>query len=105
MNKNVSVYCIVGNSEDCVARTLKWMNANFEDIVVVKCDSTDNTDKVIDENIGHAKLYYRKMPPSFSRQWQYAKNLCKNDWAIECGADEIIAFDKFDQLIELYKKQ
>ena len=51
MNNKLSAYCIVANSEDCIPRTLKWLNDNFEDIVIVKSDSTDNTDQVIDKNI------------------------------------------------------
>jgi glycosyltransferase involved in cell wall biosynthesis len=100
MNQNVSAYCIIGNSEDCAGRTLKWLNDHFEDIVVVKCDSTDNTDDVIDKNIGHARLYYRKMPPSFGEQWEYARQLCVKDWRIPIGADEIIALDNFDEIVD-----
>ena len=105
MNKLVTPCVIVANSDDCITRLLKWCNEHFEDIVIVKSDSIDNTDKVIDDNIGHARLYYKKMPPSFSEQKSYCRSLAKNDWHLVIDADELIAFDKFDQLINIYKER
>lgn len=105
---NLSLCLVVANSEDCLERFFKWSLPRFEEIIIVKSDSEDRTDGILDEYVeSHPKqiqLHYKKIK-NIADQKQYCLDLSKKDWRLIVDADEIFEEIDFDSLISRLEEQ
>jgi glycosyltransferase involved in cell wall biosynthesis len=98
---NISLCLVVANSEDCLQRFFKWSLPRFEDIIIVKSDSEDNTDFILDKYKdvypSQIDLHYNKIE-NIAKQKQYCLDLSEKDWKLIVDADEIFEEVDFDLL-------
>ncbi len=87
MSIPVSVYIICKNEENHIERVLESVK-DFDEIIVVDSGSTDAT---LDICSRYTKGIYQQKWLGFSKQKEYAKNLCSNEWVLNLDADEEIS--------------
>ena len=105
---NISLCLVVANSDDCLERFFKWSLPRFEDIIIVKSDSEDGTDSILDEYKksypNQIDLRYKKIK-NIADQKQYCLDLSKKDWRLIADADEIFEEIDFDFFITKLEEQ
>lgn len=102
LSKNVSLCLVVANSDDCLNRFFEWSLSKFEDIIVVKSDSKDSTDQILDKFVtkypNQISLYYKPIV-NIADQKQYCVNLSKKKYKLIIDADEIMEDCDWDSMI------
>ena len=96
----VSVYIICQNEEKHIRRVLESVK-NFDEIIIVDSGSTDQTLEIARKYTD--KVYHQKWL-GFSRQKEYAKNLCTKEWVLNLDADEEVTLDLTEEIINMIKK-
>ncbi|MFK2823803.1 glycosyltransferase family 2 protein [Arcobacter sp. YIC-80] len=84
-----SVYIICKDEEKHIKRVLESVK-DFDEIIIVDSGSTDKTLEIVKDytnNIFHQEWL------GFSKQKQYAKDLCSNKWVLNLDADEELTTD------------
>lgn len=89
-----SVFIITKDEEKHIQRALESVK-DFDEIVVVDSGSTDNTLNIVKKYTN--KIFYNEFE-NYSKQKEYAKNLCENKWVLNLDADEEIS-DKLKEEI------
>lgn len=79
-----SVYIITLNEEKNLTRALESVKT-FDEIIVVDSGSADRT---LDIAKQYTPRVYHHEWQGFSKQKEYAKTLCTNDWVLNLDADE-----------------
>lgn len=94
---NISVFLVVKNEAHNIERVLKSVQ-EFDDIVVVDSDSTDNTMELAAQ---YTDRLYNHEWQGMATQKEYAKSLCKHDWVLNLDADEELTDELKQQIIDL----
>ncbi|HPP06072.1 MAG TPA: glycosyltransferase family 2 protein, partial [Syntrophorhabdaceae bacterium] len=81
----ISVYMITFNNAATVERALKSIKEWADEIVVVDSNSTDGTQEIVKK---YTDCLYQLDTTNLREKYQYAQNLCKNNWVIFIDADE-----------------
>ncbi len=84
----VSVYMITFNNDRTVELALKSVADWADEVVVVDSFSTDQTVEIARR---YATRVEQREWPGFREQYQYASDLCTNDWRLFIDADEEIS--------------
>lgn len=103
-NKLVTACMLAKNCEDTMLATLKFLDDNFEDVVVVYEESSDKTVKILKEQYSHFNLQHRVLD-TFAGQRNYSLSFSKTKWNLIIDADEIYSFTDFDKLVKLCESQ
>ena len=97
----LSLCLVVANSDDCLLRFFKWSLARFQEIIIVKSDSEDSTNSILQDYSfsypNQIKVHYRPID-NIANQKQYCLDLSKKDWRLIVDADEIFEDIDFDKL-------
>ncbi|MDT8371110.1 MAG: glycosyltransferase family 2 protein [Gammaproteobacteria bacterium] len=96
---NISVFLVVKNEAHNIERVLKSVQ-DFDDIVVVDSDSTDNTMELAAH---YTDRLYNHEWQGMAVQKEYAKSLCKHDWVLNLDADEELTSELKQQIVDLVK--
>ncbi len=83
----VSVYLITLNEEANIAVSLDRM-ADFDEVIIVDSGSSDHTLEIA-ESYPNVRTAYRAFD-GFAAQKSHALSLCRNEWALNVDADEIL---------------
>lgn len=94
---NISVFLVVKNEAHNIDRVLKSVE-EFDDIVVVDSDSTDNTMELAAH---YTDRLYNHEWQGMAVQKEYAKSLCKHDWVLNLDADEELTAELKQQIMGL----
>jgi len=94
---NISVFLVVKNEAHNIERVLKSVE-EFDDIVVVDSDSTDNTMELAAH---YTDRLYNHEWQGMAVQKEYAKSLCKHDWVLNLDADEEMTDELKRQIMAL----
>tara|TARA_R110002050_G_scaffold9504_1_gene32891 strand:+ start:32989 stop:33747 length:759 start_codon:yes stop_codon:yes gene_type:complete len=97
---NISVFLVVKNEGHNIERVLKSVQ-DFDDVVVVDSDSTDNTMELAAH---YTNRLYNHEWQGMAVQKEYAKTLCKHDWVLNLDADEELTEELKQQIIDLTKE-
>jgi glycosyltransferase involved in cell wall biosynthesis len=98
---NISVFLVVKNEAHNIDRVLKSVE-EFDDIVVVDSDSTDNTMELAAH---YTDRLYNHQWQGMAVQKEYAKSLCKHDWVLNLDADEELTVELKLQILDLASDQ
>lgn len=96
MKLPLSVYYITQDEELRLPESLAKVTGWVDEIIVVDSGSTDRT-REIAEDAG-ARFVYNDWQ-GFASQKAYAASLCRNDWALDLDADEVLS----DELVRNIK--
>ena len=100
---------IVKNSADTLGVTLKYLDQNFEKVVIVYDDSVDNTEEILMKYKNRFFIVKNDFI-NFSQQWDKCIRLAhnenvKSDYLLKIDADEIYSetdFDKMATMMQTY---
>ncbi|HOP85153.1 MAG TPA: glycosyltransferase family 2 protein [Syntrophorhabdaceae bacterium] len=81
----ISVYMITFNNAITVERALKSIKDWADEIVVVDSHSTDGTQEIVKN---YTDCLYQFDTKNLREKYQYAQDMCKNDWVMFIDADE-----------------
>jgi len=98
---DISVFLVVKNEAHNIERVLNSVQ-EFDDIVVVDSDSTDNTMELAAH---YTDRLYNHQWQGMAIQKEYAKALCKHDWVLNLDADEELTEKLKQQIIDLVSEQ
>lgn len=90
-----SVFIITKNEGGNLPRLLPLLQA-FEEVVVVDCGSTDDTEAVA-RSFSNVKFVHQDWL-GFSQQKDFARSLCKNEWVLNLDADETFDPELLDEI-------
>ncbi|MFT7823754.1 MAG: glycosyltransferase family 2 protein [Sulfurimonas sp.] len=96
----VSVYIICQDEEQHIRRVLESVKA-FEEVVIVDSGSTDRTLEIAKEYTD--KIFHQGWL-GFSKQKEYAKSLCSNEWVLNLDADEELSGELEEEIKETIKE-
>lgn len=89
MTRSLSVFYIVRNEQDRIAKSIKSIESIANEIVVVDTGSVDRTIEVC--NTFKAKVYKYKWDSDFSGARNFALEKCTKDFVMYLDADEVLA--------------
>jgi len=92
--EKISVIIIVKNEEENIRDCLTSVK-NFNEIILVDSESTDNTAEIAKEFT--EKIFIRKWE-GFSNQKKYALTQTENDWVLNIDADERVSFKLMEEI-------
>lgn len=102
LNKNLSLCTVVANSEDCLPIFFNWSLPRFEEIILVKSDSTDKTNEILDrykkKYSSQITLIYKKIV-DIASQKQYCIELSTKKYQLVIDADEVCEDIDWDNLV------
>lgn len=82
---SISVYIITKNEEQNLKQLLPLL-ADFGEVVIVDCGSTDGTEDVAGE-FANTRFIHQNWQ-GYAKQKEFAKNQCQNEWVLNLDADE-----------------
>ncbi|MCX7966431.1 MAG: glycosyltransferase family 2 protein [Syntrophorhabdaceae bacterium] len=85
MKTPVSVYVITYNNATTIERALKSVCGWADEIVVVDSHSSDGTDEIVKR---YTEKLYQFDTTNLREKYQYAQDICKNNWVMFIDADE-----------------
>jgi hypothetical protein len=104
LSQNVSLCTVVANSEDCLPRFFAWAIPRFADIVLVRSDSDDGTDVLLESAAARwpeqIRLLYRPID-TIARQKQFCIEQANQRWRLVVDADETVEFTDWDKVVAL----
>ena len=107
-SQKVSLCLVVANTDDCIDRFFHWAIPRFEDIVVLKSDSDDQTDQIIDRYYNEFKnqisVHYQPIK-NIADQKQSCINLSKKEWKLIVDADEVLEDNDWDLQVKKLESQ
>ena len=96
----VSVYIITFNEARNIKACLDRLT-EFDEVVIVDSESTDET-LAIANSYGNVKTTFKAFQ-GFSEQKSFALSLCKNEWALNVDADELLTEEYIDAVKKTVK--
>lgn len=104
MYKDLSLCLTVANSADCLPRFMSWALPRFEDIVVLKSDSDDYTDAMLDKYAqnDNVSLYYQPIK-NIAHQKQTCVDYSDKEYKLIVDADEIVQETDWDEVVKYMK--
>ena len=104
----VSLCTVVANSEDCLPRYFAWAIPRFSDIVLVRSDSEDRSDALLEEAASRwpdqVRLLDRPID-TIARQKQFCIEQAHNRWRLVIDADETCEIIDWDKVVELLESR
>jgi len=107
MYKNLSLCLVVANSSDCIPRFMSWALPRFDDIIILKSDSDDNTDDLLDRYASNNKsisLYHQPIQ-NIAHQKQTCLDYSNKKYKLIIDADEIVQEANWDNIVEQMNRQ
>jgi glycosyltransferase involved in cell wall biosynthesis len=95
-----SVFIICKNEEKHIARVLE-NTKDFAEVILVDSGSTDKTLEIASRY--EVKIYHQDWL-GFSKQKEFARNLCTSQWALNLDADEVIDEELRQEIIDTIAK-
>ena len=95
----LSLCMIVKNEENCLKKSLESVKNLADEIIVVDTGSTDNTVRVA-KDMG-AEIFYYDWCDDFSEARNFSLSKAKGEWILFMDADEVIAPQDIEKIIEL----
>jgi hypothetical protein len=107
-SKKVSLCLVVANTDDCIDRFFHWAIPRFEDIIILKSDSDDQTDQIIDRYYNEFKnqisVHYQPIK-NIADQKQSCINLSEKEWKLIIDADEVLEDNDWDLQVQKLESQ
>ena len=97
----ISAYIVTLNEEKRLGKTLQALKEVADEIFVIDSGSTDNTQKIAENN--GAKFLFHEWK-NISAQKHYGQELCHNDWVLSLDADEVLSPELIAEINEKMKK-
>ncbi|MCW8109959.1 glycosyltransferase family 2 protein [Alteromonas ponticola] len=97
----ISVFCVMQDEEDNIARLLSSLR-NIDEVILVDSGSTDRTVHIASQ-YENVNIVYHPWE-GYAKQKQYAMALCKNEWVLNLDADEVLCpalYKKIEHIITL----
>jgi glycosyltransferase involved in cell wall biosynthesis len=91
----LSVYMITLNNGHTIEKALQSVAGWAEEVIVVDSHSTDGTLEIIEK---YTHRLYQYDTNSFKDKYQYAQDLCKNQWVLFIDADEWLTPEIKDEI-------
>ena len=91
-----SVYIVCKNEEKHIQRVLESVK-EFDEIIIVDSGSIDNTLEIAKNYTN--KIFYQEWM-GFSKQKEYARSLCSNEWVLNLDADEELTNELKKEIIQ-----
>jgi glycosyltransferase involved in cell wall biosynthesis len=91
-----SVYIVCKNEEKHIQRVLESVK-EFDEIIIVDSGSIDNTIEIAKNYTN--KIFYQEWM-GFSKQKEYARSLCSNEWVLNLDADEELTNELKKEIIQ-----
>ena len=107
MYKELSLCLAVANSADCLPRFMSWALPRFEDIIILKSDSDDYTDAMLDRYAADNEsisLYYQPIR-NIAHQKQVCIDYSDKEYKLIIDADEIVQETNWDEVVTYMKDQ
>ena len=96
----ISAYIVTLNEEKRLEKTLQALKEVADEIFVIDSGSTDNTQKIAEDN--GAKFLFHEWK-NISAQKHYGQELCHNDWVMSLDADEVLSPELIAEIKEKMK--